>query len=176
MAIVIRKLEPAETRDRVVIESLESLHARLRRSGLLSVPLNVHVVAEFLGLEVSEEVMDDDISGFLEYRSGRWVVGVNSLHHSNRQRFTIAHEIAHYILHRDHEQSFVDQTFARRSDSPDRMERDADRFAAELLMPESEVRKLIDGGCTSLQELAAKFKVSALAMRFRVQSMSYQVR
>lgn len=154
-----------------------NLHQRLTEAGLLSVPVNILAVAEFLGLEVVEEPMDDDLSGYLEERSGTWVVGVNSLHHRNRKRFTIAHEIAHFVLHSSEKNSFHDQTFARRngSEGTNTMEREADRFAADLLMPESDVRRLIASGVTTLSGLAEHFGVSALAMKYRVLNLGYQV-
>lgn len=141
----------------------------------MRLPLNILQVAEYLGLEVVEEPMDDDMSGFLEIRSGRWVAGVNSFHHVNRKRFTIAHEIAHFLLHSDGQTEFRDRTFARRANDPSHMEREADQFAADLLMPANDVRKKISSGITSLSALAAQFGVSALAMKYRVQNLGYQV-
>jgi Zn-dependent peptidase ImmA (M78 family) len=151
------------------------LHARLAAAGLLTIPLNVQAVAEFLGLEVVEEPMDDDLSGYLERRGGTWVVGVNAFHHINRKRFTIAHEIAHFMLHSAQQASFHDRTFSRRATDPSPMEREADRFAAELIMPEPMVRNLIASGVTSLSALAERFRVSALAMNYRVKNLGYQV-
>ncbi|MBV6795687.1 ImmA/IrrE family metallo-endopeptidase [Xanthomonas euvesicatoria] len=174
MAVVRKKTIP--TSIVVASEQLEkNLHQRLADAGLLTVPVNILAIAEFLGLEVIEEPMADDLSGYLEVRSGTWVVGVNSLHHRNRKRFTIAHEIAHYVLHSALQKSFHDQTFTRRNDTPNPMEREADRFAAQLLMPEDEVRKLIASGVTTLSGLATNFGVSALAMKYRVQNLGYQV-
>ena len=119
--------------------------------------------------------MDDDLSGYLEFRGGVWMVGVNAFHHPNRKRFTIAHEIAHFVLHSGQQASFHDRTFARRADDANPMEREADRFAAQLLMPEADVRELIRLGVTTLSGLAGHFGVSALAMRYRVQNLGYQV-
>lgn len=174
MAIVRKKNSEPLVVPAAKITSLE-LAARLREAGLMRVPLNIQGVAEYLGLEIVEEPMDDDMSGFLEVRSGRWVIGINAFHHANRKRFTIAHEIAHFLLHSDEQAIFRDRTFARRADDPSQMEREADQFAAELLMPESIVRQKIAEGVTSLSALAAKFRVSALAMKYRVQKLGYQV-
>lgn len=156
--------------------SLARLVGALDAAGLYMVPIRVLDAAEMLGLEVVEELMDDDISGYLEFKNGRWIVGVNALHHKNRQRFTIAHEIAHYVLHRDRGTNFVDQTFARREGGRTQMESEADMFAAELLMPAAHLRKQIDGGVTSLEELADVFQVSTLAMRYRVRNLGYTVK
>ncbi|MGY3230093.1 Zn-dependent peptidase ImmA (M78 family) [Luteibacter sp. HA06] len=63
----------------------------------------------------------------------------------------------------------------RRTNDPSRMEREADQFAAELLMPADDVKQKIAAGETSLSALAAQFGVSALAMKYRVQNLGYLV-
>ncbi|WP_223181767.1 ImmA/IrrE family metallo-endopeptidase [Stenotrophomonas lacuserhaii] len=128
-----------------------------------------------LGIKVVLEHMDDDVSGFLEKRSDGWVAGVNAYHHRVRQRFTIAHEIAHYVLHRNKQSEFLDHTFARRNDDRSTMEREADQFAAELLMPEIEVRGAVDNGLRKLNDLARHFDVSTLAMRYRLDNLGYRM-
>jgi Zn-dependent peptidase ImmA (M78 family) len=174
MAIVRKKTDQPTVATAARLTARE-LVARLTAANLMRLPLNVRGVAEYLGLEVVEEPMDDDMSGFLEIRSGRWVVGVNAFHHVNRKRFTIAHEIAHFLLHSDGQAVFRDRTFARRASDPSQMEREADQFAAELLMPADDVRQHIASGVTSLSALASQFGVSALAMKYRVQKLGYQV-
>lgn len=153
----------------------EAAMRRLKKNNLLKTPVNVYSVAEFLGLEVQEEAMDDELSGYIEPRRSGWVIGVNAYHHPNRQRFTVAHEIGHFLLHKPSEKH-VDITFARRSGRKNIMENEADAFAASLLMPEDEMRVLIAGGETSLERLAAHFGVSAMAAKYRAQSLGYTVR
>lgn len=158
------------------INSPEGLRSRLSEAGLYDIPVQIEEVAEFLGIEVVRELMEDNISGYLEFRDGVWVAGVNALHHPNRQRFTIAHEIAHYFLHRDPAKKFIDQNFARRNTAGGEDERAADNLAADLLMPEDKVRSEIQSGNTSLKSLANLFRVSSLAMRYRVQNLGYLVK
>lgn len=63
-------------------------------------PLDPVFLANKLGLAVQFELMDENISGVLEKQNdGKFHIKVNSRHHPNRQRFTIAHEIGHFILH-----------------------------------------------------------------------------
>jgi Zn-dependent peptidase ImmA (M78 family) len=157
------------------VGDLRALQAELVSAGVGAVPIDVNAAARYLGLHVAEEIMDDDLSGYLEHRNGTWFVGVNALHHRNRRRFTVAHEIAHYVLHRRQSSSFHDNTFARRANSHDRMEQEADRFAAELLMPETAVRQAIANGTTSVSALADAFGVSALAMKFRLKNLGFEV-
>jgi len=180
MAVIRKKTPHPQDATANPTETLEKLRKRLREAGLLTIPLNVFAVAEFLGVEVVEEAMDDDLSGYLEMHGGHWVAGVNAYHHPNRKRFTIAHEIAHLLLHSSQKTCFQDQIFARREADRSQtegasMEREADAFAAALLMPANDVRQAIDAGTTSLSELAEKFRVSALAMKFRVKNLGYRV-
>lgn len=176
MAVVLLKPAVSHFAPPATFASFEELLSRLSKANLVSVPVDVDAIAEFLGLEVSDELMNDDISGYLEFRDGVWIIGVNSLHHINRRRFTIAHEIAHYILHRDPHKDFVDKTFARRRDGVDSIEREADDFAAKMLMPEDKVREAIRHGHTSLRYLSELFQVSALALKFRLMNLGYTVR
>ena len=175
MAVVRRNQSDNASRPTQAVSDLRGLQAKLADAGIGAVPVNVNAAAGYLGLKVAEEIMDGELSGYLEHRNGAWYVGVNALHHRNRRRFTIAHEIAHYVLHRRDASSFHDNTFARRANSRDRMEQEADRFAAELLMPEGAIRQSIANGVTSVSALADAFGVSALAMKFRLKNLGFEV-
>ena len=172
MALVRKKLSDARAHSREVDSAV--VFARLEEVGLLTVPVDVHAIAEYLGVEVVEEVMDDEISGYIEPRKAGWVIGINAFHNSLRQRFTVAHELGHFVLHRPGER-ITDITFARRMGQRDPIEVEADGFAANLLMPETAFRRLIQDGERSLEKVASHFKVSLLAARVRAQSLGYGV-
>lgn len=163
---------PAELRD---VGSLDELRAVMLRENVSSSPCDVSRVATVLGIQVVYEAMDDDVSGFLEQRANGWVAGINAYHHPVRQRFTLAHEIAHFVLHRNDQDSFSDRSFARRRDDRKPMEREADSFAAALLMPIEDVKGAVDKGLRNLNDLARHFDVSALAMRFRLENLGYRM-
>jgi len=150
--------------------------SKLRGNGLLRAPVDVFAIAEYIGVEVVEEIMSDDMSGFLEFRGGRWVAGVNALHHENRRRFSIAHELAHYLLHREARTRFEDEVFTRRQGKRDKVENEADELAASILMPEDEFRSSISSGINSVDSLAKKFAVSAQAARYRALNLGYKIR
>ncbi|MBF4426667.1 ImmA/IrrE family metallo-endopeptidase, partial [Vibrio anguillarum] len=90
----------------------EHLIALAEDKGVDTDPINVSELARQLGIMVRYEPMQDEESGSLkkEKKSGNWVMTVNSLHHPHRQRFTIAHEIAHRIRHAASSDSFEDTT------------------------------------------------------------------
>lgn len=129
--------------------------------------------------------LDDELSGMAFEKDGQAVVAVNALHHPNRQRFTMAHELAHIILHRDHisHQVHVDKEFRVRPDvvlrrdalaatGIDALEIEANAFASELLMPRKWLEAELQGGWDiddeKIGSLARKFKVSVAAMQFRL--------
>ena len=153
-------------------------------------PADVLKIAESLGIEVKTESVDKDLSGFLfrEPKSGRAVIGVNSNHHKNRQTFTIAHELGHYLLH-EAETVHLDSkssgyTLQLRSPASatgeNINEREANLFAAELLMParllEKELRNkdldLLEDESV-LRALAKKCRVSVQALTIRLTNLGY---
>jgi len=89
--------------------------------------------------------LEDDISGALiPLGENEWAILVNSDHHPNRQRFTIAHELGHLLLH-GYRTPHADKQFrlrdARSSEGSVLEEIQANQFAAELLMPRTMVMK-----------------------------------
>ena len=111
----------------------------------------------------------------------RGAIGYNSAHASVRQRFTVAHEIGHYMLHvkNAHSRLFLDRYVVYRRDDQsstgnDREEIEANAFAAALLMPAELVRDEIRKNNLDLDDeddlgvLAKRFNVSTTAMSFRL--------
>ena len=139
------------------------------------IPVPVESIAEdLLGLRIEEDDLGD-LSGMLFPAERLIVVNASEAFSGDtptrRIRFTIAHELGHWICHA----SGVERapTFCRSRDlaqDADRaIEREANVFGAELLMPEAAVReeweKLPDA-----PELAERFGVSALAAQWRLYS------
>lgn len=155
----------------------------LRRSGINEAPIPAESVALRLGLQVEQAKLGADVSGVLVVADGRGIIGVNSEHSSLRQRFSIAHEIGHFLLHRNDQELFIDKTYfaafrdSRSSTGEDHREREANAFAAALLMPSTLLRKAVDqhefdlADELGLDALAHLFQVSRQAMTFRVANL-----
>ncbi|MGC9954509.1 MAG: ImmA/IrrE family metallo-endopeptidase [Rhizomicrobium sp.] len=136
-----------------------------------------------MGVRVEYGPLDDELSGLAHIRDGVPILGINALHTPTRQRFTLAHELAHVVLHKPELEAavHVDRGSLRRdavaSAGTDPIEIEANAFAAELLMPEALVVAALNGKSVDLEDeeavlaLAKKFKVSAAAMRFRLDSL-----
>jgi Zn-dependent peptidase ImmA (M78 family) len=148
-------------------------------------PIPVEKIARHLGALIRFSVLDDEISGMVFVKEGTAIIGVNALHHPNRQRFTIAHEIAHLLLHREFVSTkvHVDKGFPVlmrnkvASLGTDLFEIEANRFAAELLMPTSLVSALLHDRIVDvddeklIRDLANQFKVSKQAMGHRISAL-----
>jgi hypothetical protein len=119
--------------------------------------------------------LDASISGRLCRKDGGWIISVNKEHHVNRQRFTLAHELAHYVLHKSESESFTDTVFFRGA-SVNNFEYAANEFAAKLLMPENRVREVIRNGTNNIKDLAESFGVSVAAMLYRVKQLRFKTK
>ena len=118
-----------------------------------------------------------DVSGLLLRDAETAVIGVNGSHPKTRQRFTVAHEFGHFLLHEgivDHVDRGYRVNYRNRESSlaRDVEEIEANFFAASLLMPRSMLEKLdavsaIDSD-RGVRDLAKTFEVSAHAMSLRL--------
>lgn len=150
-------------------------------AGVNKVPVDVEAVADYLGLEIVPRRFpaEDRTSGALLRRDGSAIIVVNAAHAPVRKRFTIAHEIGHFVLHDD--EVHVDQfRNEKSSDGTHAKEIEANAFAAELLMPEEIVTKLV--GRFSMMALdpeteehvkkvARQLEVSAEALTIRLATL-----
>lgn len=136
-------------------------------------PVDLNGMAGALGLSVVQDrSLPNEISGRIE-RVGTdgFRITVNGRHPLNRRRFTLAHEIGHYVLHRDLIGDGITDDALYRSALNDDFERQANRFAADVLMPARLVREAFRAGIRSFVALAKHFLVSADAARIRMQEM-----
>ncbi|MGE5676114.1 MAG: ImmA/IrrE family metallo-endopeptidase [Mycobacterium leprae] len=150
--------------------------------------IDVELVAGLLfGLGVQRvadlQIGERSYAGFLDASSH--LIAVESNHHDHRQRFSIAHEIGHYVLHcRQSANSstlFVcttgDMEIRGTAVVPDerklhtQQEWEANLFAGALLMPEPAVRAMhrVTGGKVSA--LVKHFNVSPQAMEIRLEGL-----
>lgn len=176
MAFIKRK--PKENRLPTEFENLSTATEVVQFAqgqGIKTSPLDVSALTRLLGIKMRFEPMDGEDSGSLvkDKKSGEWVMKVNSLHHCNRQRFTIAHELGHYIKHSMQSESFQDKTFFRNGET-NRLEIEANQFAAELLMPADYYHDFIKHTSQKVEDLAEHFQVSSMAVRIRAKQLGYE--
>lgn len=142
-------------------------------------PVDAVGLIEALGIVYIEEPMDAGSSGRIDYNDPFCTITVNSGESPQRRRFTAAHELGHYILHRDlldgrgHlDRLFVDGGNSNPSApiSPSH-EVQANKFAAQLLMPSSTLRDRYDAVEDNVSELAMLCDVSLSAMKVRLKAL-----
>ncbi|MGN6557558.1 MAG: ImmA/IrrE family metallo-endopeptidase [Solirubrobacterales bacterium] len=136
-----------------------------------SVPVDPARIAHKMGIRVENAYLDADVAGAIEKRHGGDVrIYLNAEDHSNRKRFTCAHEIGHFVQHGDEDFEFVDYRDMTASLGVDADERYANSFAAALLMPEKEVRRLHALGM-SQRDMKEVFGVSEAALVNRLKNL-----
>ena len=136
-------------------------------------PVHVIPLAEALGINVYYVDWEDSMSGKIERDSERagesgYAIFVNKNHHPNRRRFTIAHEIAHFVLHQDQIGDGIFDDAMYRSGLPQKAEFEANRLAADILMPWHLLSKAMDAPGYTVESLADLFQVSKSAMSIRL--------
>ena len=134
------------------------------------VPIPVVDIAIEMGLMVyKSNSWPDHISGLIRKEKDRYAIYTNAKHPRTRRRFTIAHELGHYVLHRDAIGEGITDDALYRSRLSGPLERQANRFAANLLMPWDLVVEATNQGIDTVEKLAAKFEVSRSAMSVRLE-------
>jgi len=162
----------------------ETVQNLLDKNEVAKPPVPVERIAKSLGARVYRKSLEGPISGFLDSDPERPVIGVNTHHATVRQRFTIAHELGHLLLHKEG-QVHVDHELQIRlrdsvsSQGVDESEMEANLFAAELLMPLAFMQADVDNNDLLendwIERLARKYKVSAQALLIRLSSLGFVV-
>lgn len=157
----------------------------LKKHNLFEPGFSVKKLAKALKIKIQEEILGDDVAGFLVMTDSHAVITVNQSNYKTRKRFTVAHEIGHLILHSKEQPVFIDKAprvmFRNEASSTGEIlkEREANAFAASLLMPKELLVNEIDNAPNDINDaikfLANKFKVSENAMSFRLSNLGYGI-
>ena len=151
----------------------------LAQHGLLSVPVDPVVLASKEGIQVNNAVFaDEQIAGMIAKRKESVTLLVKQDDHPYRKRFTIAHELGHHFLHlAGQEGERIDTAVDLfRSEAGKKEEVEANQFAAALLMPKELVeQELALRSGSTLEEFAARFRVSGEAMGIRLATLGLEL-
>ena len=161
----------------------EKADETLRKHGFYSLPIDVLKLAEELGVNIEPANLAPDISGIFVIKNDKPYIRYSKNDIKTRVRFTIAHELGHWLLHSKSTPLFIDRTpkimFRNIESSTGEIhkEREANSFAAALLMPEilikKEMSKLKMGD--AVEQLADIFEVSTQAMSFRLSNLGFDL-
>lgn len=155
----------------------------LKNRGFFEIGFNIEDLAASLNIQITRKVFDENISGLLLIQGDGAIISCHAHEDTKRQRFTIAHEIGHFILHAKNQPLFVDklQKVMYRNNASTTgeilVEREANAFAAALLMPSELLDEAIkhkpDNERDDVKYLSNLFKVSEQAMSFRLSNLGY---
>jgi len=107
----------------------------------------------------------DQTSGYLWYWQDRWLILVNANHPPTRQLFSTAHELKHYFCDRRRHGDFY--WCATTAHTP-WLERQANKFAAELLMPPLMMQDLVRKHGLDCEAIARRLGLSIEAVFYRL--------
>jgi len=159
----------------------------IRQNPHLSFPTPLEQLAELAGIESINELSTDGFEGMLitNAEKSRGAIFVKAGVMSRRRRFTIAHELGHFLLpwHRQERFSCKSTDIRINTDkaseevwSQQQIEVEANRFASELLMPQVEVERILDDQdvpeLIDLVDLSEMFDVSVEAVVHRYKILS----
>jgi len=154
--------------------------------GIVQPPVPVEELVARMGIQLVYQPFDGELSGILYQEDDHAIIAINLQNARVRQRFTIAHECGHYVLHQRDRDLFIDKPIQVQfrnelsSLAVNREEIAANRFAAALLMPRDWIMAeanrrleqqphLTDEGL--LAELTHLFEVSPRAMEYRLANL-----
>ena len=153
----------------------------IEKNNISETPVNIEKICQYYDIEVEPIDAEDNLSGFFLVNDKKIkMIGYNKNHSDNRKRFTIAHEFGHFQLHLHSDQKFFidnNSKFFRNEKSSSgelKQEREANAFAAALLMPvpllERELEKINDNEDIDsiVIFLSSRFLVSEESMRYRL--------
>jgi len=156
----------------------------LTKNGVTAPPVPVERFIKIEGVRLVVRSLEDSVSGFILRDAGQSVIGINTTHPLVRQRFTMAHELGHFMLHNhqgvhvDERDFFLKFRAATSDTTGDQDEIEANTFAAELLMPkkflEIDVAYLAEISLhdeKELRRLAKRYGVSLQALLIRLTSL-----
>lgn len=160
-------------------------------------PVRVEALIRNLGIDLEPSAqLDGGISGHIQRRpDGTYVIRTNGNEHEYRRRFTMAHELGHWVLHRSilDRAGGINDTTMYRTDPTEPLynshihlihEQQANSFAANLLMPDQLVRDVWmeesertnhPEQVPTLTTMHRAFQVSPSAMRWRLRNLGLQV-
>ncbi|GAB1254581.1 ImmA/IrrE family metallo-endopeptidase [Desulfovibrio falkowii] len=142
-----------------------------------SLPVDPAYIANRMGVVVAS---DPNLNGSGHYEpcgsnDGGPLITYNPNESIVRQRFTIAHELGHHVLGHGAQDRDTPANFMMPNNSL--LEKDANTFAAQLLMPKDFLKAVIEVRLVrDIATLASMFKVSKPAMSYRLRNLGYDIR
>jgi len=139
------------------------------------IPVKLGALAAELGIEVFRSPLKPGISGLIEpseTAASGYRIKINRHESVERQRFTLAHEIAHFLLHKELIRTGVVDSTMYRSNLSSKHEIEANKLASMIVMPDSAVVRLK----SEFSNLYGDELASAMAERLRVSEPAMRIK
>lgn len=155
---------------------MDKQYLEIVKKYMQDIPVKLGALASDLGLEVFKSPLKPGISGLIEPSESAlsgYRIKINRHESVERQRFTLAHEIAHFLLHRELIRGGVVDNTMYRSNLSSRHEIEANKLASMIIMPDRAVealkRELADVSTEErISRMATALRVSEPAMRIKL--------
>ncbi len=167
---------------------LDTVSGLLKKHRITVPPVPVEKIAKEEGVTLYAKPLDADMAGFFYRDKDVVAIGVNTSQSPVRQRFTIGHELGHFLLHEyenlhwDHDNFRVRLRGPESSEGTNTAEIEANLFAAELLMPTPFLERDLKVGTSvdvldddMIARLAKKYGVSTQSLLIKLSRMGYIV-
>lgn len=122
--------------------------------------LEIHPLGKIDGALINSDENPNSFTAFVN----------SEISNEGRRRFTLAHEIGHFVLHRDIQKEFSCNYFDRTELQKDGLEKEANKFASQILMPPNRIREYDNRtwNFETLKDVAERFNVSLQAAGLQV--------
>ncbi len=158
------------------------------QNGIDNYPVEIVRICRENGIKVFEEYLDSEVSGLIvvddkewkKYNTNQFII-VNLAESAVRRRFTIAHELAHFVLHRNGNKLYAHRDMINEGNVRNSIEQEANYFAANILMPEKLVKEKVENlknetwgklpNFVIVREIADHFVVSESAAEVRLKQL-----
>lgn len=142
------------------------------------IPMKLGALAKKLDIIVKQSTLAPNISGEIKESDGVVTIKINRHDAITRQRYTLSHEIAHFLLHRHLLQNGIEDDVLYRSTQSNEIEAEANRLAADIIMPLELIRSLIQKYSLDdinkekvYEQVAEELNVSTTALAIRLEKI-----
>ncbi len=162
------------------------------------IPVNIVEKIKEQNIELNELCYDlhDDVLGEIKKENGKYKINIQGYDFNYRRRFTMAHELGHYILHKDllddeglDDGLSYETMYRKNAKISSNQETQANKYAIDMLVPKElimsivkeldkikEIPRIIDengkaNNLNLIEYLSSRFEVSKIALGFRLNQL-----
>lgn len=143
----------------------------LKTTGITAGPVDINLIASYLGFKICPVTLHPKQKGAVFAQGKTRIIVVNENHPLSLQRYTVGHELGHFVNGDNHAESEPIETEFRFLSHHFQQERSADAFAAELLMPKEFLEVDLRKYGLDIPKLLEIYQVSEKALWIRLNTL-----